>query len=190
MVFVVDIECLRGPDSEFVVKELAICNLKTSQIEVYHLLPPYPEYYLQKQTRKTNSWISNNIHGIAWDDGYIGYDQLTNILQKAVDQEASLEPIYAKGVEKSDFILSVLDRPNLVINLDNVGCPKPRDLFYTSENPFTCFVHTGNSDHCALLKCAKFAAWMHIRTFLTPFLPKQISTSAAATVAAAAVNPA
>ncbi|KAG8226750.1 hypothetical protein J437_LFUL004401 [Ladona fulva] len=85
--------------------------------------PPFSNEYLGKKAKKQNAWLETYHHGIIWDEGYISYPALSNILYNICRY---YKQIYAKGLEKSLYL------PNLlrvaVIDLDTVGCPSLKKL--------------------------------------------------------------
>jgi hypothetical protein len=55
---VIEIDCLRGKNNEFVVKELTICGPGFHQ--TFQFLPPYSEYLLSKGTKRLNKLLYYN----------------------------------------------------------------------------------------------------------------------------------
>ena len=157
--FIVDIECLTGISGAYVVKELAIYQLAENPKEQSWMFkPPYEEYILSKETRKQNYWVTNNLHGIRWDDGDVEYSEFHRILRQSIPAGSK---VYVKGKEKSNYISEHLSSD--VIDLSTLKCPKAKDIWFPQVS---CFFHhlNHNFKHCAVSKTAKFAEWLTLHS--------------------------
>jgi hypothetical protein len=151
MTYVLDASFLKDGYNRFVVKEMAIIKLGKSQItESFIFRPPFEEHYLPKKVRQQNKWITDNIHGLSWDDGYVEYKDLGKIIGKL--QEGV--KVYGKG-QKAQILGSMFKIA--VHDLESIGCPKAENI---SLPPIRC--HMGNHvSSCCLYKGLKYATWLN-----------------------------
>src|SRR6185437_2933758 len=92
--YVVDVNCLRGMNGEPVIKELAIVRFESSiqSSESFVFKPPYGWSLIPNKFRTQNKWITRNLHGIRWSEGYVPYSELTSIFARLANYD-----VYAKG---------------------------------------------------------------------------------------------
>jgi hypothetical protein len=150
---IIELCCLRGRGGGYVIKELAATGVEkggAKTLQTFMFQPPYAENQLGTEERRTNRWVTGNLHSISWSDGYIPYDKLTDILIELTFDHAQ---IFVKGSEKQRMIGNLIGR--VVYDLDWLLCPKAEDIYI--PNPIRCmFMHV---EGCALSKCVKYAAW-------------------------------
>jgi hypothetical protein len=152
MAIVIDIDCLRGKDNEYVVKELALVGCDFQQ--TYHFWAPYSSRLLPDSIRHQNHWIRANINGYHWQDGCIPYTQLEPILQQFND---SVE-ILTKGSEKVTFLQQYAP---VVHDLnDRVPVPPQHPYIYNNDDRRCAHHHRNNNNkQCATLKARKYFWW-------------------------------
>lgn len=153
--FVLSIECLRGLGNGFIIKELAIIELKHNDeqnIQNLHFEAPYPSYLLPNYIRRTNRWITRTLHGMEWGDGYIPYSKLKILLSDAIGSDKN---IFAKGSENCAILSNILGRE--VSNLEIFGCPKVDDI----DIPMVSCIWNHRSKSCAINKGLKYASWLY-----------------------------
>ena len=158
-IVIIDIACLRGMEGTLVVKEFAAVSVgsaggEAKSIQSFMFQPPYPEWAISKETRRTNNWVTANLHGIRWSHGHIPYTELKNILLETV---IDYDKIYTKGLEKAEFLTDLIGTK--VHDLDKLECPRA-DKIITPINTRCAFRHFRD---CALNKCLKYAYWMTLR---------------------------
>lgn len=149
---VVEIQCFRGKNNEFVVKELAISSPSQQCMHHYFFLPPYDIEELSDKNYETAQYLTNSLHGLTWESGEVSYDSLPIIL-KALCEKFSI--IFTKGQEKSLFLSKLLNRS--VKNLDTVLLKK---IDLLPQPDFICR-HDGT---CARKNVLKICNWI-INTF-------------------------
>src|SRR5215470_15241918 len=108
--FIIDIQYALGKNDEFVVLELAFVErgYKTVSMGHFSFCAPYPESEISDKNITTNRWAKTYLHHLAWNCGYIPYDQLPEILSSTAVMEASC--IYVKGHEKAKFLFKLIGR--------------------------------------------------------------------------------
>ncbi|KAK9510502.1 hypothetical protein O3M35_005275 [Rhynocoris fuscipes] len=149
---VIDFQAFQDTAWSFIVKELAVVDVKTRASSHWIFAPP--EWGLASSRSRilpSNKWLTKYFHGLHWDDGYTPYHKLKSILAAAVCKS---DLILVKGYEKSLFIRSLL--PDFdVINLEDIDCPK----ITTFQNCFKCIFHKENNFKCAKAHCTELALW-------------------------------
>ena len=153
---VIELACLRGVGNEFIIKEgglVWVGGLQNESESMQTLLfqSPYSESLVPEYIRKTNRWITNNLHKISWEDGYIPYSQMPATLSQF---SKGWGPIFTKGSEKAQFLSTILGEK--VFDLDDFDCPKADELALPLMT--TCLV--GHTKHCALFKALRYAKWL------------------------------
>lgn len=116
-----DAQFLRDKDNKLIVKEFSVFlpDFKEDIFKVATFGPPYGKQYLPKNIKMHNRYVTNNIHGLSWDDGEYSFYEMDNILWSMTYR---LNVIYVKGAEKAKVLQSLL--PYLsVINIEVLGCP-------------------------------------------------------------------
>src|SRR5215470_11678303 len=161
MFTVVDVACLKDSKGELVVKELVIVNgtSENSSVGNFHFLPPHAGSQLPLKVRKTNYWVTCNLHGISWEDGYIQYSRLKQILLDALPNNFVPSVVYVKGQEKCDFLSELLSGAYTFTDLDKLSCPKSSELPLPSPLR-SCHVHRFSPKECPLVKCYQYINWM------------------------------
>lgn len=142
MIAVADLQGFRGENNEFIVKEVAAIVHKYFKVH-FIIKPPYSINYLPFKQQIQNRWLTNNYHGIAWEDGYSTYKDATKIVSNFLENKI----VYVKGAEKKQWLEKFLQKkPFEIHNLDDLGCPKLQRLKNCYATP-KCLSHSGN---CAL----------------------------------------
>lgn len=89
-------------NEKIIIKELAIFD-ENSKFSHYIFLPPTAFSLLNDKEKKKIKWLENNHHNLKWNDGYIHYKYLPNILKRELNSKLS-EKIYVKGLQKKKFL--------------------------------------------------------------------------------------
>jgi hypothetical protein len=153
---IISIECLRGKDNKPVIKELAMVYGSKVQIsKCFRFAEPYSKSELPFRIQITNQWLAGEFHGIKWEDGYIKYDKISEIVLSRVGKEW----LYSKGTENCALLSSILGR--YVTNLEDYGCPKVGEIDVQTAS---CTQEHGGKA-CALNKCLKYSYWFDINGF-------------------------
>jgi len=149
-----NIQCLRGKDNELVVKEFAFVYTDESKqkkkLQSFLFESPYEESELPENVKRTNQWVTNNLHGIKWTHGHLSQSKFRSILKYACSLS---DNIYAKGSDQTAF-LSLLSGGKKIVDLDVMQCPKADDLKLDTSCGFP------HDKHCALNKSIKYASWI------------------------------
>jgi len=155
MELIIDMLAFNSPKAKFIVKELTIVNIRTGSVHWFLFKPPCAAKDSVAATSKENIWLTNNFHGISWEEGTIPYDRLRNILTGQVEPHTT---IYVKGKEKADFIRRLTGAT--VIDLQTLGCPslrKPNLWLLTPQ--YTCPRHNGTNFVCSRDQALKLFSW-------------------------------
>ena len=129
-----------------IIKELG-CFIVGS-LQGFSFCPP-KIYKLKKQ----RTWNKSYLHGIAWRNGKLGYDELFAVYYdiKVMNAEVS-----AEGLEKCRLVTRLLEQK--VEKLNDYGCPKNQDLVGegNADSSWSCsscpFQHKARL-HCGEQKC-------------------------------------
>jgi hypothetical protein len=114
------------------------------------------------RTKRTNNWLTNNHHGIRWQDGDVDYRRFADILRRSIPAGSK---VYVKGDNKMKFLGKLLDMN--IIDVGGLDCPSFPTLVHQMH---TCF-HHGDAgpaaasekdftDHCAYYKALKVFKWV------------------------------
>lgn len=147
----VDVQGFKTDENKFIVKEISV--VYNDQLQHLLILPPCPIHNLSPFDRKQVWWIEKN-RKICWNEGFIPYTSYLNHVQEFLTDKM----IYCKGVEKANWIKSILDH-NDVINLEDMGCPKLLSLyeeFRSESDVFNCIYHPSI---CALKNVTCLKKW-------------------------------
>jgi hypothetical protein len=140
MEVVIDYETLIGAHGEEVIKEVSVAG--ENVLDTFLFLPPY-----SMDTRSSES------SGLSWDDGYISFSSLTQILMEATSNFANL---YAKGTDKCNLLTGMLGRA--VQNLDSFGCPDRTSFRMTTGCSLPC--HKFPDKSCATRNALNLFEWL------------------------------
>lgn len=98
---IVEFQSFIGNSNEFIVKELVIMDIRTNNVNYFLFKPPHSFRKLSDKAKRTNKWLMNNFHYIAWSEGFTEYSDLANILQHYCQQYST---IYTTGYKKARLI--------------------------------------------------------------------------------------
>lgn len=116
-----DIQGFRGNDNSFIIKEIAF--YKSGVLFTYLFAPPYNYSSLEKKFRKQAVWLFYNHHNLRWNEGYISYSSVKDIIYKElIIKNTNNSIIYVKGDEKVKWLQEYCDVPS--VNIDSLrNCP-------------------------------------------------------------------
>jgi len=155
MEFIVDMLAFNSPKAKFIVKELTIVNVQTGAVSWFLFKPPCAAKDTVAATLKENIWLTNNFHGISWEEGDVPYAQLRSILTEQIDPGSR---VYVKGEEKANFIQKLTSAN--VVDLQTLGCPSlRRPNFWLLTPQYTCPRHNGTNFVCARDQALKLFSW-------------------------------
>ena len=150
---VIDIVCFYGADKRsYVVKEMAIVNTWSLAEVSFIFFPPYVS-----DNQPTNKWLTKNFHGLKWEDGFIPYSCLGNIIRKYGE---AYQTIYVKGGAKLKTVKEFLTGQN-IIDLETLNCPSLRTLTQPQLDNI-CAYHTEQAPYhvCAKRQGIALAKWL------------------------------
>ena len=157
---VLDIEGFRHKKSGFIIKELSVCSHNYS--DTVSFLPPSSFNILSSSEQKSYQWVSEFLHGLAWESIDYPYCYLQQIIQ-SIRLRFPFAELYAKGTEKADTLKKLLQGD--VINLETLLCPKVENLKLYRDIPI-CELHAvtcpkrKRSRHFATKKAKLFYQWL------------------------------
>ena len=157
MEFSADIQFCRDNKNGVIPKEVCIVSLKGNSIGHFLISPPYNANRLSEKIKKTNNYITKNIHSISWFDGYMSKKNLCDNLRE-ISKQAS--KIFVRGQDKALFLESIMTCQ--IINLEkNSECPPFQNLPLTD---YYCTFHSLKfcylSYNCALNNAVKLKNWV------------------------------
>ena len=119
-----DVQGLRGKDGEFVWKEVGILKSPFECTFDYLVKPPYGLHLLSEKYRRVNYWLRANKHGLSWENGWVPYEKLGDLLYSVLVNEN----VYVKGTEKTKWLEKCIGEKRMstltVDNIEEFGCPK------------------------------------------------------------------
>lgn len=131
-------------DKDYILKELAILG---PGIEHFIVKPPFEFSSLSCEDSRQAVWLEKNYHGIAWEDGFISYEEVPALIKSRLRNK---DEIYVKGLEKKVW-LEKFGIPSQ--NLEDFGFNvRLKDL----HDGWHCFLHYGV---CALRNVFHFRKW-------------------------------
>lgn len=148
---VVDLQFVHGNNNECYVKELAfmMCNSITPSYHIFK--PPYSHNELKDSAIWQTNFEYINIHGLKWDDGFVEYTRLGDILQTLKDFT-----IIVKGFQKAEFLKRFLKSTTIISQDTKVGLG--RLINYTHN----CPTHSPMYTRCAINNVFKIFIFMHV----------------------------
>ena len=117
---------------------------------------------LPAHDRQTVIWLTNNLHGLDWDEGDIPYCDLKTICL-SFSFRFTRKNFFAKGIEKCELLSKLLHKT--VYNLEDLNCPRISEIISEEQVP-SCYIHSNFrstkdqfSNHCAERKARIFSQW-------------------------------
>jgi hypothetical protein len=160
---VIDVQMFAGG----IIKEFAIRTPTTSSHHSFK--PPYDWDELSAKEQSTNTYCTDYLHEMMWDDGHIEYRHMNKVLMASIPENTV---IYCKGSEKCNILSRILKTK--VHNLEELGAPKFDTLYkyvkdsMSDEGAFgskvvfqkaKCKYHDTGPAMCALHKVILFYDW-------------------------------
>ena len=117
---------------------------------------------LPAHDRQTVIWLTNNLHGLDWDEGDIPYCDLKTICL-SFSFRFTRKNFFAKGIEKCELLSKLLQKT--VYNLEDLNCPRISEIISEEQVP-SCYLHSNFrstndqlSNHCAERKARILLQW-------------------------------
>lgn len=161
---VLDFQGFRSCSGSFIVKELTIVD--TAHGTAWHWIFRSPAND-PARNKRSNLWVTKNIHGIDWNYGEIDYDSLLHVVSNITN---SYDIIFCKGMEKATFIEKLIK--HAVYDLHDFDCPSLKCL---EEDTISCHYHLGKPSYvCSLNQAHRLAAWVRKHPDLVNFENEEI----------------
>jgi len=114
----VDFQAFKNLRNEFILKEVTIIDIDKRRDNHFLIRPPQPYNQLPNKLKKRVDFLTNNIHGLEWDSGMIGFRNAITLI-KGILKDAS--KIYIKGSERVNYFKKLLSgKENCIIDLDPI----------------------------------------------------------------------
>ncbi len=161
-----DVQMLRNAEGSYIVKEFSVYDAEWDACKTVSFLPPHAESLLPLRYQTQNTFVTNHINGLAWDSGYIPYDQCHQTLYELTKTYTF---IYVKGEQKRKLLNSILNREFGIFNIEDLGCPKLSNLPRLVV-PYHGIDHLGVPYHaCAEINARRIGLWLTM-ILATPFI--------------------
>jgi len=153
---IIDFQAFVDDHNNYIVKELSVIDLQTYASQHWIFKAPYGCEFLEKETIRTNRWLSKHYHKLDWWKGDVNYDQLAKILE---DINTKYCVIYVKGSKKKALIKEYIF-DSLIIDLEEYGCPSLKHITTKRQGAY-CFHHNNNRETtCAVYRINGLAEWL------------------------------
>ena len=154
-IIVFDLEGFKLKLLGFIIKELSLC---CSYNDTIFFKPPLKFVDLLVHDRQTVIWLTNNLHGLDWDEGDIPYCDLKRICL-SYSFRFTRKNFFAKGIENCELLSKLLQKT--VYNLEDLNCPRISGEKVPSSYLHSNFRSTNEqlSNHCAERKARIFSQW-------------------------------
>lgn len=158
MEYIVDFQGFKQPHDKFVVKEFSAITVQEDFQYFALFKPPCQLESLPEQYQRINHWMIRNFHGLPWESGDVPYNDFKPYINHILK---SAKHIYVKGLDKKKWLEHILEKPTIIINMQDIQCPSLKK-FKTSEQ---LHPHQGMQDY----NCA-YENVLHLRTWLKVFI--------------------
>ncbi len=161
--YIVDFQAFKDPENHFIVKEVAICSVYENVIMHFFVKPPYGLHNFSAKHLEQIDYITANVHGVSWYEGFIYFRDFVSTLRKMVGFASA---IYVKGSERTKFIASLLSESQgkKVFDLDSFECPAANALPDLTCTHLCCPLPQHKNDErqfrCSLTHVQKFKEWL------------------------------
>ena len=158
-IIVLDLEGFKLKSLEFIIKELSLCS---SYNDTMFFKLPLKFADLSAHDRQTFILLTNNLHGLDWDEDDIPCCDLKTICL-SFSFRFTRKNFFAKGIEKCELLSKLLQRT--VYNLEDLNCPRISEII-SEEQVSSCYLHSNFRstndqllNHCAVRKASIFSQW-------------------------------
>ena len=131
-IIVLDLEGFKLKSLGFIIKEHSLCS---SYNDTIFFKPPLKLADLPAHDRQTVIWLTNNLHGLDWDEGNIPYCDLKTICL-SFSFRFTRKNFFAKGIEKCELLSKLLQKT--VYNLEDLNCPRISEIISEEQVPSCC----------------------------------------------------
>jgi hypothetical protein len=148
---ILDIQCVLGVDSKYLIKEMSVIDTETWATQ--HWIFKHSNSTQDVNSKRTNKWLQQHYHKLSLDFGDVEYEEIDRILNSL-----KFKYIYVKGEHKQKIIIEFIPH-TIVINLEEIGCPRLNQLCFDNELP-CCIFHMGlNPKQCTFYKIFALRKW-------------------------------
>lgn len=159
---VIDFQGFPMPDKTFAIKELAIVDVASTHESYYVAQPPCHIGFFSARHQRTIQYVTDRVHGIPWDAGYVPLDVVEKALKKAVD---NADLVYIKGSDRLSFVMLLTGCPaRKIVDLDTFqGIPRTVDRNFG----VSCICKAPNHDNlrCAMEQSARYRDYLRHNHF-------------------------
>lgn len=148
MTAIIDMQGFKGPNNQFIVKEIAVLY-KDNTHQHFIVQPPYDMKCLSEELQKQVIWLYHNYHGLSWNGGSTTLQEVLNLISFKLRHH---DKIYVKHLEKEQWLRTLFENSNNnnnnyvklipIVNLDNLDCPNIHTLKKTFPL-YHCSLHSG-----------------------------------------------
>lgn len=128
---VIEFQAFRGNRNEYILKELVIMDLLTYVVYPFLFKPPFPFKKLNAKAKVTNKWIVKNFHHIDWNEGFIDYNEVDDVMYHFCTE---FNRIYTKGLEKRNWIQKYSTANVVDVKIDKEFIPCYNNLCVLGKN--------------------------------------------------------
>lgn len=157
MDIVVDIQGMRGKDSEFIPKEIAVVAVDKPYSAHWITVPPCHFGELPGTSRKQNNYLTKYYHGLEWFEGDVGLKQVYANLREI---SRGSRHIYTRGHDKMVLLRDITSR-DIFDLADDEDAPS---YAFMPKCHRKCLRHAqlndSLSDHCALRQAFQIKNWL------------------------------
>jgi len=155
--YVVDMQCFKTLQNEFIIKELCIVGVNSNFCYQCVVKPPIPFCSLCDEMKKRVNYITNYIHGIPWYVGYLSEDEVITILRNILKKAAR---VYIKGSERANYLSFLLNYKIPVIDLDIFDFKRRQLRENKNCKCHNIFNHKHLRLRCAVTKACTYRDWL------------------------------
>lgn len=165
----VDVQGFKDNFNRFILKEFVFITRNIT----FHDFVFAPKIWLDESHQKQANWLTENYHGLNWNDGFSSFSEFYKTIKPLLAQKV----IYLKGEEKVKWFNYTFG-PNRkikankidykAINLETLGCTINLNQKFDSNGPYKfhpCKRHIGLKNkknptfHCALQNALILSHW-------------------------------
>lgn len=129
----VDIQGFRGNEGRFIVKEISI--MKHGILSTHLFDAPYSYNSLEKKYKKQALWLFYNHHKLSWNEGYIPYSRVAEIIYKElIIKNNNNNTIYIKGEQKCQWLRDFCNVETINIESLYQNCPNLKSMDVYLDN--------------------------------------------------------
>ena len=148
---VIEFQAFRGNNDRYIVKELVILDLQTCVIYNFLFKPPFTFNNLNSKSKRTNNWLTRNLHHIGWNEGFTSFEEVESIMNHYCSKFARL---YTKGLEKCNWIQLHTTTDVIDVKMDKCFEYEPNNMCILTKD------EKHATSHCAVKNAYRLAAFL------------------------------